>query len=45
VDPRRAPLLALVEAAVADGVVAGRHLRPHWPSRRSSTAAARSPCR
>lgn len=26
VDPRRGPLLALVEQAVADGVVAGRHL-------------------
>jgi citrate synthase len=27
VDPRRDPLLALVDRAVADGVVAGRHLR------------------
>jgi citrate synthase len=27
VDPRRGPLLALVERAVADGVVAGDHLR------------------
>lgn len=27
VDPRRAPLLSLVEDAVRDGVVAGRHLR------------------
>src|SRR5689334_439770 len=27
VDPRRDPLLALVDAAVADGVVAGDHLR------------------
>jgi citrate synthase len=27
VDPRRDPLLALVDQAVADGVVAGRHLR------------------
>lgn len=27
VDPRRAPLLALVDHAVADGVVAGHHIR------------------
>jgi citrate synthase len=27
VDPRRAPLLALVDAAVEQGVVAGRHVR------------------
>ncbi|GAB2781517.1 citryl-CoA lyase [Amycolatopsis magusensis] len=27
VDPRRAPLLALVDRAVEDGVVAGRHVR------------------
>jgi citrate synthase len=27
VDPRRDPLLALVDRAVADGVVAGRHIR------------------
>jgi citrate synthase len=27
VDPRRAPLLALVDQAVADGVVSGRHAR------------------
>ena len=27
VDPRRGPLLALVDRAIADGVVAGRHLR------------------
>ena len=27
IDPRRAPLLALVDQAVADGVVAGRHAR------------------
>jgi citrate synthase len=27
VDPRRDPLLALVDSAVADGVVAGRHIR------------------